>query len=267
LRLEKFSIDLPKVGGEAMSLKIFVLVMLAALWQWNVTSAAQSTNRPTSYFIQGAVKKPGVYQIESSPSILNLIALAGGLSENHGRTAFIIRRSTSQSPATASDVVIGAEYRLITIDITGLLKGEFHNNELLTAGDILNIPPSEVFFVTGNSNGLRVFPLREGMKLSQAIPVTDVVSARIHEVVILRDNAATGKREEIKVDLGKVTSGAAIDVLIEANDIIVLPNSNTGFTPRLLDAPPRRVLAPCRSAHPCMSRLHESVDSTARMLS
>jgi protein involved in polysaccharide export with SLBB domain len=229
LRLEKFSIDLPKGGGEAMSLKIFVLVMLATLWQWNVTSARPVNQQADFVFHPGGSKKARVYQIESSPSILNLIALAGGLSENHGRTAFIIRRSTSPSPATASDVVIGAEYRLITIDITGLLKGEFHNNELLTAGDILNIPPSEVFFLTGYSNGLRVFPLREGMKLSQAIPVTNGVSARIHEVVILRDNAATGKREEMKVDLGKVTSGAAIDVLIEANDIIVLPNSNTGF--------------------------------------
>ena len=250
-----------------MSLKIFVLVMIATLWQWNVTSAAQSTNRPTSYYIQGAVKNPGVYQFESSPSILNLIALAGGLSENHGRTAFIIRRSTSQSPATASDLVIGAEYRLITIDITGLLKGEFHNNELLTAGDILNIPPSEVFFVRGDSNGLRALPLREGLKLSQAISLTGGVSAQGQEVVILRENPVTGEREEIKVDLGRVTSGAAIDVLIEANDIIVLPNSRTGFTPRLLDAPPRRVLAPCRSARPCMSRLQTSVDSTARRLS
>ena len=45
-----------------------------------------------SFFIQGAVRNPGVYQSEGKPSLLELITLASGLSETHGSTAFIIRR-------------------------------------------------------------------------------------------------------------------------------------------------------------------------------
>src|SRR5258705_7779078 len=44
-----------------------------------------------TFFIQGAVKKPGVYQMEGHPSLLKLINVAGGLAENYGSTAFIIR--------------------------------------------------------------------------------------------------------------------------------------------------------------------------------
>src|SRR5262249_717857 len=44
-----------------------------------------------SLFIQGAVKTPGVYIIEGRPSLLKLITMAGGLAENHGSTAFVIR--------------------------------------------------------------------------------------------------------------------------------------------------------------------------------
>src|SRR5215470_15856673 len=45
------------------------------------------------FFIQGAVNSPGAYQIEGRPSLLTLITLAGGLTENHGSTAFIIREA------------------------------------------------------------------------------------------------------------------------------------------------------------------------------
>src|SRR6185369_11698590 len=44
-----------------------------------------------TYFIQGAVRRPGLYQVEGQPSLLKLITIAGGLSENYGSTAFIIR--------------------------------------------------------------------------------------------------------------------------------------------------------------------------------
>ena len=46
----------------------------------------------SSFFIQGSVRMPGVYQIEGRPSLLKLITVAGGLADNHGSTAFIFAR-------------------------------------------------------------------------------------------------------------------------------------------------------------------------------
>lgn len=54
-----------------------------------------------SFFIQGAVQSAGVYQIEGRPSLLELITLAGGLQQNHGSTAFIIRKN--KQPVAAKD--------------------------------------------------------------------------------------------------------------------------------------------------------------------
>ena len=58
-----------------------------------------------AFFIQGAVRGPGVFQIEGRPSLLKLITLAGGLAPEHGSHAFIIRqlkanliRPTKQPP-------------------------------------------------------------------------------------------------------------------------------------------------------------------------
>lgn len=209
-------------------IKMFSLaVIFAGFTQWDLTSAAQSTANlnQNSYFIQGAVKNPGVYQIESSPSALKLITLAGGLSDTYGPTAFIVRRPRSQTETTESEVDFGSGYRFIRVDVLGLLKGEFQKDARLEAGDILNIPPTEVFFVAGEVNRVGVFPMREGMTLRQATSLARGVNsrARIEEVVIFRGDPATGKREEIKVHLGEVMSGKAIDVLIRAGDIIVVP--------------------------------------------
>ena len=44
-----------------------------------------------SFFIQGSVRTPGVYRMESRASLFKLINLAGGLADNHGSIAFIVR--------------------------------------------------------------------------------------------------------------------------------------------------------------------------------
>ena len=46
-----------------------------------------------SFFIQGAVKSGGVFQVGGKPSLLTLITLAGGLEKGHGSTAYIVRKT------------------------------------------------------------------------------------------------------------------------------------------------------------------------------
>src|SRR5215831_20992218 len=57
-----------------------------------VTVTIEQINSHT-FFIQGAVNRPGAYQVEGRPALLTLITVAGGLTENHGSTAFIIREA------------------------------------------------------------------------------------------------------------------------------------------------------------------------------
>src|SRR5215217_3376085 len=55
-----------------------------------------------SFFIAGAVQRPGVYQIEGHPSLFKLITVAGGLRENPGSTAFIIREAKDKKNESSS---------------------------------------------------------------------------------------------------------------------------------------------------------------------
>jgi polysaccharide export outer membrane protein len=207
-----------------------------------VTVAVKEYNS-RSFFIQGAVRSPGVYQIEGKPSLLELITLGGGLAENHGSTAFIIHKlklaaspageQKIEGPATPTQVVDhGSDggdtprYEMRSVNINGLLRGRFSEDTFLEPGDIINIPPSDVFFVAGEVNKPGSFVLKEGTSLRQAISLAQGTSlnAAGDRGVIFREGP-TGKREELKVDIASVMSGKKPDVPILANDIVMVPNS------------------------------------------
>jgi polysaccharide biosynthesis/export protein len=207
------------------------------------------------FFIQGAVNRPGAYQIEGRPSLLTLIALAGGLTENYGSTAFIIREAyrpkmdvpdkgdpkgsldsqpesvAPDSPSQPRDSNQEAEererYELIKVNINRLFRGEFDKNMNLDPRSIVHIPQAEVFFVGGDVNAPGSFMFKEGATLRQAITLAQGMksNAASDRAIIFREDPVTRKRQEIRVDAGKIMNGKLEDVAIIANDIVIIPNS------------------------------------------
>ena len=212
-----------------------------------------------TFFIQGAVQRPGAYQIEGQPTLLELITVAGGLGPSYGSSAFIIRRikqrpgdavtakpvaaTPSDLPKAAADQLSGkddpraepdardasetAKFELVKVNINGLLRGNFQENVLVEPGDMIHIPPTDVFFVSGEVRAPGQFPLKEGTTLRQAISLAQgtTFEAAGARGVIFRENATTGKREEIHVDIKQIMAGKSEDVTIQANDVVIVPNS------------------------------------------
>jgi polysaccharide export outer membrane protein len=167
-----------------------------------------------TYFIQGAVRRSGIYRIEGRPTLLELITIGGGLADNYGTTAFIIRRNKS------------INFDILKANIAGLLKGNFEQNVVLEPGDIVNIPPSEVFFIAGEVREPGSFPLRYGTTLRQAISLAQGTTpkAAASQTIIYREDD-DGRRREIKVDLDAVMRARGDDMTLAANDIVIVPNS------------------------------------------
>jgi len=203
-----------------------------------------------SFFILGAVKKPGVYQIEGRPQLLRLITLAGGPADSHGSVAYIIREikktptsdpgtpkpvaNSDQAPATANSDGASAEepeYDIKMVNINGMFKGMGlgGRDSYLEPGDIVNIPQADAFFVAGEVNAPGSFPLSEGTTLRQAIALSQgtTMNAALGNGVIFRQDASTGKRIEIPVNIGDVMKAKKEDIPLLANDIVIVPNSRT----------------------------------------
>jgi polysaccharide export outer membrane protein len=208
-----------------------------------IVTVSQLSSR--AFFIQGAVLKPGLYQLESRPSLLTLISLAGGLSENHGSTIFILRPTRIQSPGPvkqdansqleaqtpvpSNDPAEGnaTDYELIKVNVGALYKGHFDHNQRLEPGDIVNIPRAGMFFVAGEVKAPGSFPLKDGTTLRQAISLAQGMTfkAKPAQGIIFREDPVSGVRQEIKVDISAVMKGKGDDILIRANDVIIVPDS------------------------------------------
>lgn len=202
-----------------------------------------------SFFILGAVNKPGVYQAEGRLQLMKLITLAGGPAENRGSTAYIIREIKKKEVSSADDgagikpvsadtqnaanasVAEEPEYDIMMVNINGMFKGLGlgGKDSYLEPGDIVNIPQADVFYVAGEVNAPGSFPLSEGTTLRQAIALSQgtTMNAALGSGVIFRQDAATGKRVEIPIDVGAVMKAKKEDIAIVANDIVIVPNSRS----------------------------------------
>ncbi|MBI3652535.1 MAG: polysaccharide biosynthesis/export family protein [Acidobacteria bacterium] len=204
-----------------------------------------------AFFIQGAVKHPGVYQIEGRTSLLKLINVAGGLADNSGSTAYILRENksltqenepssaatstpqpqavatTNQSVAPPPESATDPEYALLTVSLSRFRRGQVPPNIALQPGDVVTIPIADVFFVAGEVNQPGEFTLKEGTTLRQALSLArgTTFEAKASQSMIVREDPTTGKRQEIMVDVGAVMSAKKSDVAIMPNDIIIVPNS------------------------------------------
>ena len=80
-----------------------------------------------SFFIQGSVRMPGIYRMESRGSLFKLINLAGGLLESHGSIAFIVRelrpgtvsKAATEPAGQPASAAIAASTPRAAVDLAG----------------------------------------------------------------------------------------------------------------------------------------------------
>jgi protein involved in polysaccharide export with SLBB domain len=246
-----------------------------------------------TFFIQGAVRNPGVYVVSGKPSLFRLLTIAGGLQENHGLVAYIFRETApkpekletghsqngadskinqfvkeakgeanvgakvetkvengvgkdqggtqggtnggSQGGAVAKGAARGTatategepDYEMMTANIGGVFRGRLDNNIIVQPGDLVYIPPADVFYVAGDVRAPGQYPLRQGITLRQAVSLAGGTrfQARLGKGVIFRTDPVTGNFTELPVDIGAVVSGKSPDMPILGNDVVWIPNS------------------------------------------
>jgi polysaccharide export outer membrane protein len=217
-----------------------------------------------TFFIQGAVRAPGVYVVTGQPTLFKLITIAGGLQENHSSTAYIFREikpkpekleAGPQGPtagtapgggaaasrsdrlkeivddAKGNDKTMAIEgetdYELLTANIGGILRGRLNHNLIIQPSDVVYVPPADVFYVAGEVKSPGQYQLKQGITLRQAISLAQGMpfKAKPNKGVIFREDPVTGKFTEIPIDIGAVMKGDKDDVAILPNDVVYVPSS------------------------------------------
>ena len=169
-------------------------------------------------WVQGAVTKPGVYQLLGPKTVLEILLEAGGLAnaQTAGQKIIVVRRSAS-----------GQETRH-EIDATRLMgQGDLSLNMSLRPGDIVLVPTPQTLrvYVSGavKSPGPVTFLSSEGITLLQAITAAGgpTERANLGKVQVIR-RAEDGTEERFEVDVKKIRKGKVEDFELEWNDTVVV---------------------------------------------
>ena len=183
--------------------------------------------------VMGAVEKPGVYDVKGQKTVLEMLAMAGGLkggSDSAGQLLFLIRpprpeEGTSKEKKDFDDQTP----KTFVIDLEELLiKGDLTLNLPLTHGDVINIPVSGKIFVGGAVGSPGGFPLGgKKMTVGQAITLAGGLKyeANSSEAKIFRYSGKGTEREILSVNVYAIEKGENEDLFLKENDIIIVPKS------------------------------------------
>jgi polysaccharide biosynthesis/export protein len=192
-------------------------------------SVTEFRSQPVS--VIGAVKNPGVQQVQGRKTLLELLSMAGGIDPEAGHSIKITRRKEyGPIPVKTSVADASGDFTVADIDLGSLLEARNPQENIeVKPYDVITIPRGELVYVMGQVRRPGGFVLRQREALSalQALSLAEGLdrAASPQNARILRTAAGEQQRTEIYVDLRKILQGKSTDVPLLPNDVLFIPNS------------------------------------------
>ncbi len=133
--------------------------------------------------VLGAVKSPGVYQIQGPKRLTEMLSMAGGPDQDSG---YIVRVSrpikmgplpvTGQAPTTSGD------FTVVEVNLPDLLDGKnLNSNIFIEPQDVITVPRAKLVYVMGEVHRAGGFLLheQESMGVLQAISMAEGLTVTV----------------------------------------------------------------------------------------
>lgn len=155
--------------------------------------------------VLGQVNRPGRYPLESRRSLMDVLALAGGIGPEGGDTVSVLRRRDGKTTKE-------------TVDVLDMVRsGEMKQDLEVAAGDIIYVERAPRFYIYGEVQRPGAFRLERSMTVLQALSVGGGLTPRGTERGIrIKRRDAQGKVQVID---------ARHDNLLQTDDIVYVRES------------------------------------------
>jgi polysaccharide export outer membrane protein len=181
--------------------------------------------------VLGSVKSPGIHQLEGHRTVVEVLALAGGLSDDAGNILKITRRIEQGRiplPSAVDDPT--GKFSVADINLKEIINAKNPaQNILIAPDDVISVPRALMVYVIGTVPRPGGYILGEDASFSvlKAVSLAGGIDrgASPQHARILRKTANNGNRQEIPVNLKTILAGHAGDVPLEPEDILFIPSS------------------------------------------
>lgn len=204
-------------------------------------SVTEYQSQPVS--VIGEVAVPGVHQLQGRKTLVEILALAGGPRPGAGPTVRITRRlEYGRIPLPGATDDSTGKFSVASLDLKPLVQASAPQTDIeILPYDIISVPKAELIYIAGDVTRSGPVPLQErsSMSIMEALSSTGGVTktSDTKRGRILREVPGRKIRDQIPVDIEKITKGKSPDVELLAGDILVVPSSTSKkFSQRALEA-------------------------------
>jgi polysaccharide biosynthesis/export protein len=198
-----------------------------ALISHQIMKAPQVSVRVKDYVTQdvsvlGQVKNPGPYQITTPQTVLRVIALAGGLSEDADRKITIQRHNQTDQKV---------DYYL-----ANNADQAVQTAVLVNPGDTVIVPRAPIVYILGDvgrPGGYAIATNDSKLTMLQLVAMAGSTNKTAKSNLKLIRKDSDGQQKEIPVQLAAIQKGKQPDIPLQQGDIVYVPFSwmkNTAMT-------------------------------------
>ncbi|HLI86302.1 MAG TPA: polysaccharide biosynthesis/export family protein [Bryobacteraceae bacterium] len=181
--------------------------------------------------VLGAVKNPGIYQVQGHKTLSEMLSLAGGLDQAAG-SEVKITRELSQGPVPLPNATTDSsgKFSVADVSLNDILKAnDPRANIVIKPQDVITVPRAEMVYVIGNVQKAGGFVLndRKDMSVLQALAMAGgpAPAAAPNKAALLREQPGQTERTEIPLNVTKILQAKEPDVPMLPGDILFIPNS------------------------------------------
>ena len=166
--------------------------------------------------VLGEVNKPDVYALKGGRTLMDVLAMAGGLKADASHTITLVRLGKERT-----SMIIDLE-RLVSY---GTSSEGSQYNIILKPGDVVYVPKAGSIFVDGYVGHPGSFPLTSKLTVTQALAMAGGMEWEASHKVYVYRLGKDGSRKVVEVDVDKIREGKERDFPLEVNDVVFVPGS------------------------------------------
>ncbi len=168
----------------------------------------------------GSFNKPGNYDFVSGRRLLDIIAVAEGMTDNAAAIAYLTREDRKTG-----------KQQYYVVDLEALVKdGNMDYNVAISGGDVIFIPEAGKCFVDGAVRKPGSYPVKGDMTITEAIVLAGGLAsyADNDKIKLVRYNG-NGKRVIISLSFNDLQEGLGDTIKIKDQDVIFAESSSSGL--------------------------------------
>lgn len=197
--------------------------------QISVRISERKSRQPAT--ITGAVRQPARIQMQRKVRLNELMAASGGFTERAAGTIQILHTEPLMCPEPGEEAeaapIDPTKIPLQIVKISELKSGKIEANPVIRPGDYVLVTEGEPVYITGSVVAPQGVYMREQLTLSRAMAMVGGArkEAKLDDVHVYRQKPGSIEQEVIKVDYAAIRKNQKPDFLLQAFDVVDVPEA------------------------------------------